>query len=687
VLCLAWFILALNVADAGVYRWIRVGRYQSKVTDDANYGDSAPGRYFDYYYHPGDRDYPFVSPHCRAIGWFVSARDWYDNSGTYYSYMLSGASCCIHSLIVDTMPVPDAEGITIRKYYRYAPVSIIVDGTRLDSSLLAGEEVNPGKIPGTADIMVESRVNTSLGLTLHQKVLAWGQINHDQYHIFDWTFTNTGNTDLDPEIELSDTLRDVYFLRMTYWRQAQGKIAPWESDYGWFPGDSLRIMYAYPGRSRKSTYDDTGSANDPDSVASTAVLRDPAFKGEAYLHVDKSATDKSDDIIQPYVTGYGPWYYDYWEFSLEEKAEGMYSLMSKGFFVHFDMPEVPGTYPGTHHSYPLDQQGHAGYVQDHAWYVFLPGTHAVMGPYTLAPGESFRVVFARVFGSISYEKAWEIGKQFRAGTTADDWEAATLGPLNRTNEHLMPPYVAHFDELIDDDNSMAKDIWVFTGKDSLFRNASAAQWNVRNNYSVPIPPPAPSIEISSFPGRINIKWGNESEAAPDFAGYRIYRTMGRYDSTMRLIADFPGAGIHECDDTTAEHGLAYYYYVAAYDDGVLNDPDWHGKKQVLESGRYLNQTTLAAYTSTAPRQFALYQNHPNPFNPGTTLRFDLQKATDVSLIVYDILGREVAKLVEGYWEPGCHQVQWYGRDIPSGIYIARLMTSESTNSIKMLLLK
>ena len=62
-----------------------------------------------------------------------------------------------------------------------------------------------------------------------------------------------------------------------------------------------------------------------------------------------------------------------------------------------------------------------------------------------------------------------------------------------------------------------------------------------------------------------------------------------------------------------------------------------------------------------PQSFALAQNYPNPFNPSTTLGFDLPVATVVTIIVYDLLGREVVRLMEGHLEPGYHQVQWDGK--------------------------
>ena len=93
-----------------------------------------------------------------------------------------------------------------------------------------------------------------------------------------------------------------------------------------------------------------------------------------------------------------------------------------------------------------------------------------------------------------------------------------------------------------------------------------------------------------------------------------------------------------------------------------------------------------------PLVYALRQNYPNPFNPSTTIKFDLPVATEVSLVIYDLLGQEVVWLASEQMEPGYHQIVWKGetadgRSVPSGIYIARLLTPEYRKSIKMVLLK
>lgn len=96
--------------------------------------------------------------------------------------------------------------------------------------------------------------------------------------------------------------------------------------------------------------------------------------------------------------------------------------------------------------------------------------------------------------------------------------------------------------------------------------------------------------------------------------------------------------------------------------------------------------------SGIPAEFALHSAYPNPFNPTTTIRFDLPESVDISIVVYDLMGREIERIVDAYVEPGYHQVVWDGRDargreVPTGIYIARLATTEYTKSIKMVLLK
>jgi len=79
--------------------------------------------------------------------------------------------------------------------------------------------------------------------------------------------------------------------------------------------------------------------------------------------------------------------------------------------------------------------------------------------------------------------------------------------------------------------------------------------------------------------------------------------------------------------------------------------------------------------------------YPNPFNPETQLSFDLPESSQLSLQIYDIAGREVATLVNGYFEAGSHNALFDAQALPSGVYFARLSTPQSAATLKLMLLK
>ena len=91
--------------------------------------------------------------------------------------------------------------------------------------------------------------------------------------------------------------------------------------------------------------------------------------------------------------------------------------------------------------------------------------------------------------------------------------------------------------------------------------------------------------------------------------------------------------------------------------------------------------------SQLPASFELQQNYPNPFNPSTTIEFSLPHADIVSIKVYDLLGREVATLLNEKKEPGTYEVKLDGTGLANGVYFYRLRTSEFVDVKKLILLK
>lgn len=98
-------------------------------------------------------------------------------------------------------------------------------------------------------------------------------------------------------------------------------------------------------------------------------------------------------------------------------------------------------------------------------------------------------------------------------------------------------------------------------------------------------------------------------------------------------------------------------------------------------------------TNAIPDKFDLKPNFPNPFNPSTTLQFDVPEATaNVELAVYDVLGKKVAVLFSGSVNPGSYKYLWngrndYGRALGTGVYFATFKSARYSKTIKMMLIK
>lgn len=89
----------------------------------------------------------------------------------------------------------------------------------------------------------------------------------------------------------------------------------------------------------------------------------------------------------------------------------------------------------------------------------------------------------------------------------------------------------------------------------------------------------------------------------------------------------------------------------------------------------------------AVKSFELEQNFPNPFNPGTSINYQIPRSGHVTLKVYDIMGKEVAAIIDGYMEAGKHTAEFNASNLSSGIYYYKLQSGDMTKINKMLLLK
>ena len=98
-------------------------------------------------------------------------------------------------------------------------------------------------------------------------------------------------------------------------------------------------------------------------------------------------------------------------------------------------------------------------------------------------------------------------------------------------------------------------------------------------------------------------------------------------------------------------------------------------------------------SSEIPQKYELQQNYPNPFNPATKFRFSIPLSRGVAegrgvlLKVYNSIGQEIAALVNENLKPGIYEIEWDASYIPSGVYFYSLITSEFTQTKKMVVLK
>jgi len=114
-----------------------------------------------------------------------------------------------------------------------------------------------------------------------------------------------------------------------------------------------------------------------------------------------------------------------------------------------------------------------------------------------------------------------------------------------------------------------------------------------------------------------------------------------------------------------------------------------GQYAVIQS---LNDNLDAGIDELLPREFNLSQNFPNPFNPVTTISYDIPQATQVKLTIYDILGQEITVLKDNYHAPGRYKAKWDGKNsaripVVSGIYFYQLKTGQFMEIKKMILVR
>lgn len=571
---------------------------------------------------------------------------------------------------------------------RFDLPSVLVDGvTTFPSAEMVVDAVDPTM---DADIMLISEFNTLLGVTVERRVMQFSQDYHDDYHVIEYTFTNTGNTDDDPDIELPNQtitgLMPFFQYRLSVARETRYVIG---NATGWGknamndargdgvlpdpPGEDFRAQFTWHGNFPPfSAYDNIGGPILPEALPAVNVavsdtlgrLGASQFVGVVTLHADASANDDTDDPGQPSTTT--------WIGSDDTYQSGNDPFSVSQMTVEYNI--ISGGHKSPRHAYAVEPSGEPGFLSptgdpslgNSGGFSFGNG----YGPYTLAPGESVRIVMAEGAGGLSREANTVLGRAWLAA------DAAPGAPLTY------------------DGQTMTKNEWVFTGRDSLFQTFRRAIDNYDAGYGTPKAPPPPSaFSVASGGDRIRLEWSPPADAS-GITGYEIYRAVSAPDSAYTLIHTASAAET-SFDDTTPTRGIQYFYYIQSVIDGSANPGGGGTPAGVpLKSSRYYTQTYDPGFLQRqAGRALDEIRIVPNPFYLGAA-RGTPEEAVrffDVGdkLAFYNIPGQcridiytELGELVDSIEHTdGSGDEFWYQTTrsrqvIASGIYIAVITVTE-----------
>ena len=95
---------------------------------------------------------------------------------------------------------------------------------------------------------------------------------------------------------------------------------------------------------------------------------------------------------------------------------------------------------------------------------------------------------------------------------------------------------------------------------------------------------------------------------------------------------------------------------------------------------------VETYNNEIPKEFKLYNNFPNPFNPSTTIKYSIPEVSKVSLTLFNLLGEEVTRLVDEEMTVGNYTAEFIATNLPSGIYFYKLQAGTFTETKKMILM-
>ena len=212
---------------------------------------------------------------------------------------------------------------------------------------------------------------------------------------------------------------------------------------------------------------------------------------------------------------------------------------------------------------------------------------------------------------------------------------------------------------------------------------------VTNCGDISLPVELSMFEAKAGDGVVLIVWRTESET--DNLGFYLYRSTHRNGDFTRITKELiksqsqnGGAAEYKYLDSSVRNGVTYYYKLE--DVNINGERTMHGPVSALPNfGLTLDEVMI-------PDTYGLSQNFPNPFNPGTLIKYQLPEKAKVRLNIYNLLGQKVRTLVDAELEPGFKSIYWDGRDdfgrtVSAGVYIYELVAGSYVATRKMVMVK
>jgi len=169
------------------------------------------------------------------------------------------------------------------------------------------------------------------------------------------------------------------------------------------------------------------------------------------------------------------------------------------------------------------------------------------------------------------------------------------------------------------------------------------------------------------------------EISEDF----VIKSKVRQGNIMEAVSDYENIYQNNQNTHKGTHALLNKLCLLKYGAGGDNPNSSSGTESKIDilsliSGKSLSQN-VSNNTNNTPRTFKLHQNYPNPFNPTTNIKYDIPRDANVSIKIYDLLGREVFNISE-YKTAGSYEVLFDGSNLASGLYFYSIVVGENTNN-------